>query len=72
MKLLKDLRRSFDLFKLYFTSGFDDILYKIYETKYKKVPKKAQKVPKKWVKVEKSGVKCRNCTCSAEKNKKKS
>jgi hypothetical protein len=70
MKLLKDFKRTLDLFKLYLTAGFDDILHKIYEFRFKKVPKKAQKVQKKWVKVGKSGAKCRKCTCSTEKNKK--
>ena len=72
MKLIKDLRRTVDLFRLYFIAGFDDVLNKIHEFRFKKVPKKAQKVQKKWGEMSKSGAKCRKCTCSTEKNKKKS
>ena len=72
MKLLKDLRRNIDTYMLYITIGLDDFLYKTEEFIHKKVLKIAQKVQKKWIKVDKSGAKCRKCTCSTEKNKKKS
>jgi hypothetical protein len=72
MKLLKDIRRNIDIFGLYVDAAIYEILYKIHNFWYKKVPKNTQKVPKKWVKVGKSGAKCRKCTCSTEKNKKKS
>lgn len=69
--MLKDLRRTFDLFRLYLEAELDEILSKIHDFRYKKVPKNTQKVPKKCQKVGKNGAKCRKCTCSTEKNKKK-
>jgi len=72
MKLLKDLRRNIDTYMLYISIGLDDFLYKTEEFIHKKVLKIAQKVQKKCQKVGKSGAKCRKCTCSTEKNKKKS